>query len=57
MEATVEGNKLHVVIDLVEPKLSGSGKSFIVASSGGFMKTKAVVNGKEVSISVNAIIK
>lgn len=53
----VEGNRLIINLPLNDPpKTSGSGKSLIVAGTGGFLGTSAVVNGKPVSISVNATI-
>ena len=48
---------LKIVLPIEQGKVSTSGKTFIVAGTGGFMKTEAKVQGKEVSISVNATIK
>ena len=54
---TVEKN--HLVIRCpIPPTLSPSktGKTLMVASSVGFLPTTAVVNGKPVTISLNAFI-
>ena len=55
-KATVKGNTLHIEIPLETPRASKSGKSQIVASTGGFTSTTANVEGKAVRVSVNAII-
>ena len=57
MEATIKGNQLIITIDLQKAALSKSGKTLTVASSNGFKQTDAKVDGKPVSISVNAFIK
>ena len=57
MKAEVKGKLLIIEIELESPTLSSSGKSMVVASTHGFVKTSAVVDGKEVSLSINAIIK
>lgn len=57
MQATIKDNKLTIVIDLQEPKLSKTGKTYIVASSGGNITTTAKVDGKPVIIGLNAFIK
>lgn len=55
MKACTEGNKLIVEIDLSAPVRSKSGKTFIVATTHGFVKTEAVTAGKQISISLNAV--
>jgi hypothetical protein len=59
MKATIENKELVIRIPLQAPVASNSGKSMIVASTGGFATTDAVEPGtkKTISISVNAIIK
>jgi len=57
MDVKVEGTKLIVEIELQSPHRSKSGKTFIVATTNGFVKTSAEVNGKPVSVSLNATIK
>lgn len=56
MSAEVKGKTLVLTIPLQKPTLSKSGKSQIVASTGGFTATTATIEGKPVRISVNAII-
>lgn len=57
MEAEIKDGKLIITIDLQKPRPSSSGKTMIVASTGGFVVTEATVDSKPVSISVNATIK
>jgi hypothetical protein len=56
MKATIEKNELVVRIPMTEPRPSASGKTLVVASSGGNKATSAVVNGKQVVIGLNAYI-
>jgi len=57
MKAEIVGNELHITIALNEPRPSASGKTLVVASSGGNIVTTAMVNGKAVTIGLNAYIK
>lgn len=57
MEATIEGNTLVIRIEMNEPRPSASGKTLVVASSGGNMTTTATVKGKPLVIGLNAYIK
>lgn len=57
MNVSKQGNMLVVEIPLEQPRPSKSGKALIVAGTGGFQKTGVEVAGKEVSISINAIVK
>ena len=57
MEAEIKGKKLILTLDLQKPEVSKSGKSLIVASTNGFVKTALNLDGKQVSIAVNAIVK
>ena len=54
--ATVENNELIIRMPLQAPTPSKSGKTLMVATTGGFMTTSAQVDGKPVKISVNAIL-
>lgn len=55
MDVKITGKNLVITIPLDEaPKPSGSGKSLIVASTRGNLKTDLKVGGKELTISVNA---
>lgn len=59
-EATVkiEGNVMVIRIPMNKPPtLSSSGKTLLVASTNGGRKTDLQVDGKQVSINVNAYIK
>lgn len=57
MKAEIRDNKLFIEIDLEEPTPSSSGKTLVVASTHGNIATSAQVNGKPVSIGLNAYIK
>ncbi len=58
MQATIKGDKLILELDLNDnPPFSSSGKTRVVATTNGFMPTTVQVNGKAVSVSVNATIK
>jgi len=57
MEAKLENNELVIRIPLEKPKLSSSGKTLIVASTGGNVQTAVEVNGKPVFVGLNAYIK
>lgn len=56
MQVTVEGKELVIRIPLQEPTKSASGKTLVVASSRGNKVTEAKVNGKKVTVGVNAYI-
>jgi len=53
---TVENGNLIIRIPLQDPKPSKTGKTLLVASTGGFQKTTAEVDGKPVTVGVNAFI-
>lgn len=57
MKATIKDNVLHLEIPLQTPKPSASGKTLVVATTGGNVTTAATVNGKPVTVGVNAYIK
>lgn len=57
MEVKIRDNKLCIEIDLEEPKPSSSGKTLVVASTRGNVVTTAEVNGKPITIGLNAYIK
>ena len=58
MEVSVKDGFLYVKAKLQEPKLSKSGKTYVVASSGRSRRFASVlVNGKPISISLNCWIK
>lgn len=56
--AKIVGKTIVITLPLRgEPEMSASGKNLIVASTGSFTETEAVVNGKKVRVAANAIIK
>ena len=57
MQVTIEKNELVIRIPMVEPRPSASGKTLVVATTGGNQVTTAMVNGKPVTIGLNAYIK
>jgi len=56
MKVEAKGNKLVIEMDLEKPTISKSGKTLVVASSRGNVKTAATVDGKPITIGVNAYI-
>jgi hypothetical protein len=56
MEAKIENGKLIVSIPISE-HVSHSGKTIIIATSGGNQPTTALHNGKPVIIGLNAYVK
>jgi hypothetical protein len=56
IEAKIEGNKLIITCDLEEPVPSSSGKTLVVASTRGNMKTGLIVKGKPLTVGLNAYI-
>ena len=56
MKTTIKGNTLFLEIPLQAPVLSKSGKSHIVATTGGFKAADTTYKGKPLKIAVNAII-
>lgn len=56
MAMTVErkGNKLCIEIDLEKPTPSSSGKTLVVASTRGNAVTNIEIDGKPISIGLNA---
>lgn len=55
--AKIDGKHLVLTMDLQAATPSKSGKTKIVATTGGFVQTIAKVDGQPVSVSVNAFIK
>ena len=57
MKVTIENGELVVRIPVnAPPRPSKSGKTLIVATSGGNQTTTAEVNGKPVTVGFNAYI-
>ncbi len=58
MNAVIKDGKLIITVDLnATPTPSASGKTLVVASSHGNVTTTATVNGKPVTVGLNAYIK
>lgn len=57
MKVEIKSGKLFIEIDLEKPTPSSSGKTLVVASTHGNTVTAAEVDGKPVTIGLNAYIK
>ena len=57
MNAKLENGKLIITIDTQTPVPSASGKTLVVATTRGNVTTQVQVNGKPVTIGLNAFIK
>jgi hypothetical protein len=57
MTVEIKDNKLCIEIDLEKPVPSSSGKTLVVASTHGNMVTSLEIDGKPVTIGLNAYIK
>ena len=57
MTVEIKNNKLCIEIDLEKPTPSASGKTLVLASMHGNTVTAAEVNGKPITIGLNAYIK
>lgn len=51
-----KGNKLIIEIDLEKPTPSSSGKTLVVASTHGNTVTNVEIDGKPITIGINAYI-
>ena len=51
-----KGNQLVISIDLQKPEMSKSGKTLVVASTRGCVQTDLKIEGKPVTIGLNAYI-
>jgi len=56
MKVEVKNGKLIIEMDLQEPRPSRSGKTLVVATTSGIVKTAAEANGKPINLGVNAFI-
>jgi len=57
MQVSIEGNELVIRIPMLDaPTKSKSGKTLLVATSGGNVVSDAMVNGKPITIGLNAYI-
>ena len=56
MTVTIEGKELVIRMPLEAPRPSASGKTLVVATTSGNVRTTAEVDGKPITIGVNAYI-
>ena len=56
MICKIEGKKLIITLDLLDPYPSSTGKTLIVASSGGAVQGGFLVNGRPAKVNVSAYI-
>lgn len=56
MKVEIIDNNLVITLPLQRPTPSASGKTLLVAGSGGNKQTAVLVDGKPVTIGVNAYI-
>jgi len=57
MKVTVSNGNLLIEIPMQKPSPSASGKTLVVASTRGNKTTEAMIDGKPVTIGLNAYIK
>lgn len=57
MKAQIKDGKLIIEIDMQESTPSASGKTLVVASTHGNVVTDVFIDGKPVTIGLNAYIK
>lgn len=56
MNATVKDRKLIIEINMQDPKLSASGRNFVVATTRGPWESPVEIAGKPVVIVLNAYV-
>jgi hypothetical protein len=56
MTVEVKDGNLHIVLPMQQPSPSKTGKTKVVASTHGNIQTQAEVEGKPITIGVNAYI-
>ena len=56
MTVTSDGKKLTITIE-IDPHASKSGKSLVIASTGGNLATECKYEGKPVVVGLNAYVK
>jgi ABC-type uncharacterized transport system YnjBCD ATPase subunit len=57
MKVTIENGELVIRIPMQTPRPSASGKTLMVATTSGNVKTDVTVDGKQITIGLNAYIK
>ena len=56
MEVKIENGKLVITLPMQAATPSASGKTLLVATTHGSVKTSCLVDGKPVTVAVNAYI-
>ena len=56
MNVTIKEGKLAIAVN-IEEKLSASGKSLIIATSGGNKETEIEYKGRKVVVGLNVYVK
>lgn len=57
MKVEIKGKKLIITLDLITPpRPSSSGKTLLVATTGGNKASDATVKGKQVTVGCNAYV-
>lgn len=56
LEVSIENGMLVIKLPLQTPRPSSSGKTLVVATTGGNKSTSVMIQGKPVTIGVNAYI-
>jgi len=56
MDVKIDGEILHIELDLEEPRPSGSGKTLVVAGTGGRWRSNVKVAGKTVWLIATAYV-
>lgn len=54
VKAVLTKKRLTISVPLHEPKLSKTGKMFLVANTHGFKSSKAMLSGKRLRVNVTA---
>ncbi len=57
MKVERKGDSLVITIALQTPKESASGKTLVVATTAGNKETDVLIDGKPITIGLNAYIK
>jgi hypothetical protein len=57
MKLAIRKNQLHIILDLHDPRLSSSGKTLVVAGTGGPKRTRLRLRGQAVYVGANAYLK
>ena len=57
METKIENGNLAISIPLHAPRPSATGKTLLVASTGGNVVTSAKIDGKPVVVGLNAYVR